>query len=65
VKLVDEETIGERIICGADPDRHLARIEEYAQAGFDHVYVHQIGSDQEALFRLYQREVLPKFRAAA
>jgi hypothetical protein len=28
-------------------------------AGFDHVYVHQVGSDQESFFELYEREVLP------
>jgi G6PDH family F420-dependent oxidoreductase len=65
VKLVDEERVAERVVCGAGPERHLAKIEEYAQAGFDHVYVHQVGPDQEAVFRLYEREILPKFRAAA
>ena len=39
---------------------HLRAIHEYADAGFDHVYVHQIGHDQEGFFRFYEREVLPK-----
>jgi len=65
VKLVDEDRVAKRVVCGAGPERHLAKIEEYAQAGFDHVYVHQVGPDQEAVFRLYEREILPKFRAAA
>jgi hypothetical protein len=29
-----------------------------ADAGCDRVYVHQVGSDQEAFMRLYEREVL-------
>jgi coenzyme F420-dependent glucose-6-phosphate dehydrogenase len=34
------------------------KIEEFADAGFDRVYVHQVGSDQEAFMRLYERVVL-------
>jgi hypothetical protein len=30
-------------------------------AGYDHVYVHQIGPDQERFFRFYSREILPRF----
>ena len=60
--LVDEETVAKSIVCNQDPKQHLERIQEYADAGFDHVYVHQIGPDQEAFFNFYQREVLPQFR---
>jgi coenzyme F420-dependent glucose-6-phosphate dehydrogenase len=60
VKLLDKERVADRVLCGADPERHFAKIEEYAEAGFDHVYVHQVGPDQEALFRFYQHEILPK-----
>lgn len=58
--LVTEEQVGERVVCGADVEQHLARIEQFRQAGFDHVHVHQIGADQEAFFHLYEREVLPR-----
>ena len=58
--LVTPEKVAETVVCGPDPERHLAKIREYADAGFDHVYVHQIGRDQEGFFRFYEREVLPK-----
>jgi G6PDH family F420-dependent oxidoreductase len=58
--LVTEEQVAEKIVCGADVDRHLARIEEFVQAGFDHVHVHQVGDDQESFFRLYEQEILPQ-----
>jgi hypothetical protein len=45
---------------GPDPQRHLQSIRDYVEAGYDHVYVHQIGDDQEGFFRFYEREVLPK-----
>jgi coenzyme F420-dependent glucose-6-phosphate dehydrogenase len=60
--LVTEEQVAEKIVCGADPDRHLARIDEFAAAGFDHVHVHQVGADQEVFFRFYEDELLPRLR---
>jgi coenzyme F420-dependent glucose-6-phosphate dehydrogenase len=60
--LVTEEQVAEKIVCGADPDRHLARIDEFAAAGFDHVHVHQVGADQETFFRFYEDEVVPRLR---
>jgi coenzyme F420-dependent glucose-6-phosphate dehydrogenase len=52
------EQVAEEVICGGDPGPHREKIEEFADAGFDRVYVHQVGSDQEAFMRLYEREVL-------
>ena len=59
-QLVTEEQIGETIPVGPDPERHLASIREYFDAGYDRVYVHQVGPDQEGFFRFYEREVMPK-----
>ncbi len=56
----EEDDIAESIVCGPDPERHVKAIEEYAEAGYDHVYVHQVGPDQEGFFDFYAREVLPK-----
>ncbi|HMC50247.1 MAG TPA: TIGR03557 family F420-dependent LLM class oxidoreductase [Solirubrobacterales bacterium] len=61
-EVLDTDDIGESIVCGPDPERHRAAIQEYVEAGFDHVYVHQIGPDQEGFFDFYEREVLPSFR---
>jgi coenzyme F420-dependent glucose-6-phosphate dehydrogenase len=61
-ELVSEAQVCERVVCGADPRAHLDKIEEFADAGFDHVHVHQIGADQETFFRFYEREVLPEMR---
>jgi alkanesulfonate monooxygenase SsuD/methylene tetrahydromethanopterin reductase-like flavin-dependent oxidoreductase (luciferase family) len=53
------EQVAEQVICGNDPGPHREKIAEFADAGFDHVYVHQVGSDQDAFVRLYEREILP------
>jgi len=59
-KMVREEDVVQVIPCGPDPERHLAAVRKFAEAGFDHVYIHQIGSDQEGFFRFYKQEILPK-----
>jgi hypothetical protein len=49
------------VIYGPDPARHIAAITQAAEAGYTHVWVHQIGPDQAGFFQFYAREVLPKF----
>jgi coenzyme F420-dependent glucose-6-phosphate dehydrogenase len=59
-ELVREEDVAESVVCGPDPDRHLEEIRAFEKAGFDHVFVHQIGPDQEGFLRFYEREIIPK-----
>ncbi len=59
-QLVRDDDIAREVVCSADPERHLAKIREFVAAGFDHVYVHQVGAEQEGFFRFYEREVLPR-----
>lgn len=61
-EIVTEDMVAERIVCGPDVDRHVAKLQEYVDAGFDHVYIHQVGPDQEAFLEAYATEVLPKVR---
>jgi G6PDH family F420-dependent oxidoreductase len=58
-RMVTVEDVAEVVVCGPDPDEHLEGIERFVDAGFDHVYVHQIGPDQEGFLDFYEREVLP------
>jgi coenzyme F420-dependent glucose-6-phosphate dehydrogenase len=59
-ELVREDDVAESVICGPDPERHLEAIREYGGAGFTHVFVHQIGPDQEQFLRFYAEKVLPE-----
>ena len=61
VKTVTEDDVAASITCGPDPRRHIEAIQKYVDAGYDHVYVHQVGPDQEGFFRFYQERVLPHF----
>jgi G6PDH family F420-dependent oxidoreductase len=60
-QMVDEDDVAEAVVCGPDPARHVQAIQEYVDAGYDHVYVHQVGPDQEGFFEFYRREILPRF----
>jgi G6PDH family F420-dependent oxidoreductase len=58
-ELVTEEMIADSVVCGPDPARHIEAIREFAEAGFSHVYVHQVGRVDDAFFDFYGSEVLP------
>jgi len=60
-ELLDADQVAESVTCGPDPSRHRAAIQEYLDTGYDHVYVHQVGDDQEGFFRFYEQEILPAF----
>lgn len=60
---VTEDMVAEQVSCGPDPERHVEAISKYLEAGFDELYVNQIGPDQEGFFRFYQRELRPRLGA--
>jgi G6PDH family F420-dependent oxidoreductase len=59
-EMVTEDDVAEHVVCGPDPSAHLEGIQEFAEAGFDHVYVHQVGPDQAGFLAFYEREILPQ-----
>jgi coenzyme F420-dependent glucose-6-phosphate dehydrogenase len=63
-QLVTPEKVKESVVVGPDASKYLAKIEEYVQAGYDHVYIHQVGPDQEGFIRFAEQEILPKFAEA-
>jgi coenzyme F420-dependent glucose-6-phosphate dehydrogenase len=61
-KAVSADDTAKSVLCKPDPEAHLQKIEEYAKAGYSHVYVHQVGPDQGGFFRFYEREILPRLK---
>ncbi|SFR61941.1 TIGR03557 family F420-dependent LLM class oxidoreductase [Halogeometricum limi] len=62
-ELVTKERIREgSILTSTDPQDHVDSIQQCLDAGYDHVYFHQIGDDQSAFFDFYEEEVFPSFR---
>jgi G6PDH family F420-dependent oxidoreductase len=61
--LVSEDMLAASVPCGPDLERHAAALQAFADAGFDELYIQQIGGADEAFFETYAREVLPRFAA--
>lgn len=61
-KMVTEDDVAQKIVCGPDPRRHLESIQKFIDAGYDHVYIHQVGPNQEGFFKFYERQILPELQ---
>jgi coenzyme F420-dependent glucose-6-phosphate dehydrogenase len=60
VSSVTEDQVADAISCGPDAAVHLEKIRSYIDAGYDHVYVHQVGPDQEGFMAFAEAELLPE-----
>jgi coenzyme F420-dependent glucose-6-phosphate dehydrogenase len=58
-ELVREEYLT-TLPAGPDPEPYLESLREYEQAGYTHIYLHQIGRDQEGFFRFWRDELEPR-----
>ncbi|MFE6746494.1 TIGR03557 family F420-dependent LLM class oxidoreductase [Kitasatospora purpeofusca] len=58
-ELVTREMVADAVTCGDEAEEHVETVRAYARAGFDEVYVGQVGPDQEAFFAAYRELVLP------
>ena len=59
-KLVRREDFEGRMVISADLDLHRAEIQKFIDAGFDRIYVHNVGRNQEEFIKVFGRDVLPK-----
>ena len=62
VEGVTEDQVAEAISCGPDAAVHLEKIRAYLDAGYDHVYLHQVGPDQQGFFDFARAELLPELQ---
>lgn len=60
---VTEEQVAKSFPCGPDPRPVIEQIEAFAGAGFTHVFMHQVGAEQEPFLEWAGREILPRFGA--
>jgi coenzyme F420-dependent glucose-6-phosphate dehydrogenase len=58
--LVTPDLVSDQIVCGDNTDDILQEIQKYATAGFDHIYIHQVGPNQENFLKFAEKELLPK-----
>ena len=57
---IPTETIVETVVCGPDPDEHIEMVRRFEGAGYDHIWIHQVGPDQTGFFEFYESSVMPK-----
>lgn len=57
---VEEAT--KSVPCGPDVEPILDSVREYVDAGYDHLYFHQVGPDQDGFFAFWERELGPAVR---
>ena len=55
--MVTPQDVAEAVVCGPDPARYRNEIDGFADAGFDHVYIHQVGPDQDGFLRFARSEL--------
>jgi G6PDH family F420-dependent oxidoreductase len=61
-QLVTRESTAESIVAGSEVDEHVEALGGYVDAGYDEVYVANIGPNYLAMIEAYGRDVLPKLR---
>ena len=55
----DEDAIAEEIVCATEAEPFVEAIKEYVDAGYDHVYFHQVGPEQEKFLEFSEERLLP------
>jgi G6PDH family F420-dependent oxidoreductase len=58
-ELVRDEDL-ESLPAGPDPDAYVEVVRKYEEAGYTHIYFHQIGRDQEGFFRFWREQLEPR-----
>ncbi|HEY0691433.1 MAG TPA: TIGR03557 family F420-dependent LLM class oxidoreductase [Kribbella sp.] len=61
-QLVTREQTAESVTCGPKADNHVAAFRPYVEAGFDEIYVANMGPHSVDMMKLYRDEVLPELR---
>ena len=57
----DPNELDETLVLGNDPDEFAEEIGKYDDAGYTHVYVHQIGPDQAGFLEFAKTSLFPRF----
>ena len=62
-KLVRPEDFKGRMLISSDPEAHRKEIQKFLDMGFDQVYLHNVGRNQDEWIDVFAREVLPGLTA--
>jgi len=59
------EQTTESVPCGPDPEPLLESVRAFEEAGYDHLYFHQIGPDQRGFFEFWTSTLEPALRGSS
>lgn len=59
-QLVTRESTRDSVTAGADPEAHVSAVREYAEAGYDELYVSNMGPHFADMIAFYGEHVLPE-----
>ena len=61
-KLVRLEDFRNRMLISADLDEHAAQVQRFVEMGFDEIYLHNVGRNQDEFIAAFGAKVLPQLR---
>jgi probable non-F420 flavinoid oxidoreductase len=61
---VRPEDLRSSVIVSSDPGEHVRRLEEFVELGFDRIYLHHVGKEQDRFLDVFGEQVLPRLRNA-
>ena len=62
---VTMESVRRAVLVSSDPAQHAAWLAEYAELGFDDIYLHHVGQEQERFVDTFADRVLPQVRGVS
>jgi alkanesulfonate monooxygenase SsuD/methylene tetrahydromethanopterin reductase-like flavin-dependent oxidoreductase (luciferase family) len=62
---VSPEQVAETLLCSSDPARHLDHLESLVAAGVERIYLHHVGTEQDAFIDTFGEQVLPRLKEAS
>ncbi|MGE5333058.1 MAG: LLM class flavin-dependent oxidoreductase, partial [Nitrososphaerota archaeon] len=61
-QIVRPENFEGRVFMESDLDAHTAHLQHYIDLGFDQIYIHNVGRNQQEFIEAFGRNVLPRLR---
>jgi len=61
-QLVTRDATADSIVAGNDVDQHVQQLQDYVKAGYDEVYVANMGPNYLDMIEAYGHQVLPRLR---
>jgi probable non-F420 flavinoid oxidoreductase len=59
------DDVAETVQVSADPEHHLAKLAELAELGFDRIFLHHVGTEQDAFIDAFGERVVPALKAVS